>query len=107
MQKSGINKDRKSLHSITEIIKNPFNLFDDNIDKNILFNISTGKSASSDFLPALKSAGNHQKLNFISEYFSVSGRFKKQIRQNKILNFASQSVNKSLAKQRQEQESFS
>ena len=48
------------------------------------------------FLLTLKSEGSHQKLNFISECCSVSGRFEKPIRRNKIVNFASQSINKAL-----------
>lgn len=74
---------------------NPF----DGIDKNVLFNISTGKATSSDvtdFLLTVQSVGNQQKLNFISECCSVPGRFEKSIRRNKILNFAPQCVNKAL-----------
>ena len=60
-----------------------FNRFDDSIDKNSLFNISTGKAASShltDFLLTFKSEGSYQKLNFISECCTVSGRYEKPIR---------------------------
>ena len=46
LEKCKMKKDRKSLHSITETIKHTFNPFDDSIDKNSLFNISTGIAVS-------------------------------------------------------------
>lgn len=99
LQKSRIKKDKTNLHSIIETIKNTVNPFDNNIDTNVLFNISTGKAASpavTDFLLTVKSMGNQQKLTFISECNSVSGRFEKLISRNQILNFASQCTSKVL-----------
>lgn len=75
------------------------NPFDDTIDKDILFDISTGKAAPEnvvDFLLNVKAVGNQQKLNFISECSLDSERFDKPIRRNKILNFASHYTTKVL-----------
>ncbi|KAH9637765.1 hypothetical protein HF086_007794 [Spodoptera exigua] len=76
------------------------NPFDDTIDKDILFNISTGKATSkevADFLLNVKTAGYQQKLNFISECSSTPARFDKPIKRNKIYNFASQCMTKVLS----------
>ncbi|XP_049318490.1 uncharacterized protein LOC125780337 isoform X2 [Bactrocera dorsalis] len=69
------------------------NPFDETIDKNNLFNISTGKAASEDvgdFLLNVKATGEQQKLNFITECSTIPGRFDKAIKRNKILNFTSE-----------------
>lgn len=99
LQKNRIIKDQKSLHSIIEAINNTMNPFDDNIDKNVLFNISTGRAASenvTNFLQNIKEEGHKQKLNFISECCSVPGRFEKPISRNKIFNFASECITKTV-----------
>lgn len=100
LQRSKIKKDKKNLQSIIEAIKCTMNPFDDTIDKDTLFNISTGKAASkevTDFLLNVKTAGSQQKLNFISECSSTPGRFDKSIKRNKICNFASQCMTKVLS----------
>lgn len=97
LQKSKIQKDRKNVESIIQTIKSTMNPFDSNIDKNILFNISTGKAASSDvteFLINVKKNGNDQKSNFITECSSNSERFESPIKRNVILNFASECTTK-------------
>lgn len=99
LQKSKINKDNKNLQSIIQAIKNTMNPFDDNVDKNILFNISTDKAASENvakFLLNIKTEGHEQKLNFISECNSDSSSFEKPIKRNNILNFASEFATKVL-----------
>lgn len=73
-------------------MRNTLNPFSDvSIDKNVLFNISTGKAASTevcDFLINVK-AVNQQKLTFISDCNSIPGKFEEAIKRNKILNFHS------------------
>lgn len=76
------------------------NPFADTVDKDILFNISTGIAASkevADFLLNEKTAGYQQKLNFISESSSTPARFDKPIKRNKISNFAFQCMTKVLS----------
>ncbi|KAH9635594.1 hypothetical protein HF086_012263 [Spodoptera exigua] len=100
LQQSKIKKDKKNLNSIIEAIKCTMNPFDDTIDKDILFNISTGKATSkevADFLLNVKTAGYQQKLNFISECSSTPARFDKPVKRNKIYNFASQCMTKVLS----------
>lgn len=99
LQKSKIKKDKESLDSIIKAIREAMNPFDDAIDKKLLFNISTGKATSpevTDFLLNVKTAGNQQKLDFISDCSSTPDRFEKPIKRNKIINFASQCSTKVL-----------
>lgn len=75
------------------------NSFDDTIDKHFLFNVSKGKAASDDitnFLLTIKSIDSQQKLNFINQCNSKTGRFEKPITRNKILNFVSKCATKEL-----------
>ncbi|KAF2885473.1 hypothetical protein ILUMI_20701 [Ignelater luminosus] len=65
LQKSRIKKDKESLQSIIETIRNTLNSFDESIDENVLFNISTGKATSPevcDFLTNVKSKRQNSKL---------------------------------------------
>ncbi|CAH0555054.1 unnamed protein product [Brassicogethes aeneus] len=97
LEKNRIEKDNKTLSSILETIKKTMDPFDENLDKNILFNMSTGKAASSnvaDFLLNIKSLGHQLKLRFFSECFKDSLRFVKPIKRNNIHNFASDCVKK-------------
>ncbi|CAH2088517.1 unnamed protein product [Euphydryas editha] len=99
LQRSKIKKDKESLDSIIKAIKEAMDPFDDAMDKKLLFNISTGKATSpevTDFLLYVKTAGNQQKLDFISDCSSNPDRFEKPIKRNKIINFASQSSTKVL-----------
>ena len=99
LEKNQIEKDNKTLISILETIKKTMNPFDENLDKNILFNMSTGKAASSnvtDFLLNIKSLGHEQKLRFFSKDFEDPTRFVKPIKRNNIYNFASDCVKKTI-----------
>lgn len=97
LQQHQVKKDKLDLNRIITVINNSINPFHENIDKNSLFNISTGKAASqpiADFLLNITSIGNKQKMEFISECVKEPGRFVKPIRKNKILNFASDCIKK-------------
>lgn len=92
LQKNQIEKDNKTLNRIIETMKKTTNPFSENLDKNILFNMSTGKAASShvsDFLLNCKTLGHEQKLRFFSECSEDPTRFVKSIKRNVISNFAS------------------
>lgn len=87
-----IEKDNKTLNRIIETMKKTMNPFSENLDQNILFNMSTGKAASShvsDFLLNCKTLGHKQKLRFFSECSEDPTRFVKSIKRNVISNFAS------------------
>lgn len=99
LQKNRIVKDSKSLNNIVKTIKKTINPFSENVDKDSLFNLSTGKAASSnvtDYLLNVKSLGQEQKLNFFSECFEDSTRFVRSITRNKINNFALNCIKKSI-----------
>lgn len=99
LQKNRIEKDSKTLNSIVETIKKTMNPFSENVDKDSLFNLSTGKAASStstDYLLNVKSLGEEQKSKFFSECFEDSTRFVRPIPRNKMYNFASDCVKKSI-----------
>lgn len=98
LQKNRIEKDSKTLNSIVETIKKTMNPFSENVDKDSLFNLSTGKAASlnvTNYLLNVKSLGEEQKLKNFSECFEDSSRFVRRITRNKIHNFASDCVKKS------------
>ncbi|CAG4994332.1 unnamed protein product [Parnassius apollo] len=95
LQKNRIEKDSKTLNNIVKTM-NPFS---ENVDKDRLFNLSTGKAASSnvtDYLLNVKSLGQEQKLKFFSECSEDSTRSVRTISRNKINNFASDCVKKSI-----------
>lgn len=75
LQRSKIKKDRGSLDSIISAIKEAMNPFNDDIDKKLLFNISTGKATSpevTDFLLNVKTASNQNSKNQKNPKFCVS-----------------------------------
>lgn len=78
LQKRKIKKDKKNLDRITEAITDTMNPFDDTMDKDILFNISTDKAVSQEVAD----------FNFC--------KFDKPIKRNKTCNFASQCTAKVL-----------
>ncbi|VVC93252.1 unnamed protein product [Leptidea sinapis] len=89
----------KTLNNIIGTIKKTMNPFSENIDKNSLFNLSTGKAASlnvANFLLNVKSLGEEQKLKFFSECFEDSSRFVRPITRSKINNFASDCIKRSV-----------
>lgn len=99
LKKNRIEKDSKTLNSIVETIKKTMNPFSENVDKDSLFNLSTGKAASSNvtnFLLYVNSLGQEQKLKFFSDCFEDSTRFVRPITRNKIHNFASDCAKKSI-----------
>ncbi|CAH2109150.1 unnamed protein product [Euphydryas editha] len=70
LQENQIKKDKRHLNNIIETIKQVINPFEQNIDKDQMFNISTGKSASAhvtDFLLNISSLGSAKKNKFIVE----------------------------------------
>ncbi|CAG5017443.1 unnamed protein product [Parnassius apollo] len=75
------------------------NPFSKDIDTDSLYNISTGKAASmnvANWLLNIKPLGLEQKFNFFSECFEDSKRFVRPIKRDKIYNFASDCVKRSV-----------
>lgn len=83
LKKNRIEKNSNTLNSIVETIKKTINPFSEKVDKDSLFNLSTGKAASSNvtnFLLNVKSLGQEQK--FFSDFFEDSTRFVRPITRN-------------------------
>lgn len=93
-----IEKDSLHLHNFINILKqncNPFN--NENIEREFLYNIGTGRAASeevSDFLLNVEKNDNLLKEKFITECAESQDRFEQAIKLTKILNFASATAKK-------------
>ncbi|KAL4718512.1 hypothetical protein ACJJTC_002715 [Scirpophaga incertulas] len=76
-------------HCITHIKQN-MNPFSRDVDKDLLYNISTGQAVTIDienFLLNVETLGNKQREEFITECSADDERLEKVIKRNKILNF--------------------
>ncbi|KAK5637859.1 hypothetical protein RI129_000142 [Pyrocoelia pectoralis] len=99
LEKHNIKRDTKLLRNFIATFSKFMNPFDSSLDKNLLFNISNGKSASQNveqFLLNMESTGNELRDKFISECSESVDRFEKPITRVKILNFTSETVKKNL-----------
>lgn len=97
LQKNRLERDKKDLQKIIETLKNTINPFDKTIDHGLLFNLYSGRASASevgDFLLGVPQMGREQKIQFIENCSEIPGTFEKPIKQNKIVNFASQCVKK-------------
>lgn len=98
LQPHQITKDTQQLVRFIEHLKkniNPFN--SEELDKNFLFNISTGRAAPTEvaeFLLNIDQNGSELKEKFIDECSESEFRFEATISRVKILNFASGNVKK-------------
>ncbi|KAL4113704.1 hypothetical protein QTP88_017283 [Uroleucon formosanum] len=99
LEKSKIEKASSAVQKFIVIIKNYINPFDQSIDPNILFNILTGKGASTEttnFLLNVQIKGNELREKFISNCAIDSSRFEKPIEKQKILNFSQENIKKKI-----------
>lgn len=97
LEKSKIEKASSAVQKCVVIIKNYINPFDQTIDPNVLFNILTGKVASTEttnFLLNVQIKGNELREKFISNCAIDSSRFEKPIEKQKILNFSQENIKK-------------
>ena len=65
------------------MVKNALNPFDENIDKEKLYNLGTGKAFSSnteEFLLSIKTNGDNLRRNFIKECVEDPSRFERPIK---------------------------
>lgn len=78
-------------HKLTTFIEQGINPFDENLNSNNLFNLSTGKSASeatANFLLTSIESGMSQAEKFIDECIEDPSRFYRPIKRNQIINFS-------------------
>lgn len=100
LEKSKIEKASSAVQKFVVIIKSYINPFNQSIDPNILFNILTGKGASTEttnFLFNVQIKGNELHEKCISNCAIDSSRFEKPIEKQKILNFSQENIKKKLA----------
>lgn len=86
-----MKKSTKQLMDLIEIIVSNMNPFCENVDKEELFNISSGQATYTEitnFLLNIESIGNSQREQFILECSVNSDRFEKPIKRNNLLTFA-------------------
>lgn len=92
LEPHNIIKSNTRVQSLVDTIRKNLNPFDPTIDKSLLYNISTGKPASTEianFLLSVNTFGNQLKSDFIKECSESPDRFEKSIKLNKIMNFVS------------------
>lgn len=93
LKKNRIKKSKKQIDAFTEALNRRINPFVGNVDKNILFNISTGQAASkevTDFLLNVEITGESGKKLLIDTCSYDKNNFDKfVVKKNKILNFTS------------------
>lgn len=90
-----IKRDTKLLKTFINGFTKFMNPFDYSLDKNLLHNISNGKSASeniTNFLLDMESVGNQLREKFISECSVSPDRFNRPIQRVKICNFTSEAA---------------
>lgn len=95
LEPHNINKNRKKLDSLLQVFRSNGNPFDPKRDKDLLYNIGTGKSVSneiSDFLLNANVLGERLKSDFIVKCSESENHFESRMSLNKILNFASANI---------------
>ncbi|XP_072754742.1 uncharacterized protein [Anoplolepis gracilipes] len=94
-----IEKDKKALENIIIKIKENLNPFDNTIECEYLYNISTGRVVSNNtasFLLNANTLGKTKKNIFIEECNIDSSRFEQTIPRDTIHNFAAECIKKTL-----------
>lgn len=99
LEKHNIKRDTKLLKNFISSFSKFMNPFDSSLDKNLLHNISNGKSASENvekFLIGMESVGNDLREKFVIECSESADRFEKPIQRVKILNFTAEASKKKI-----------
>jgi len=90
----------KQIANFVEICEKNTNPFDQDLDKDNLFNIATTKPVPenvTDFLLNIEKNGDNLRKQFINECAADQNRFDKPIKKNQVLNFADAPKKKKLA----------
>ena len=97
-----IQKDNDSLNRIMAMVKDTLNPFDENNDKEKLYDLTTGKvvrSNTEEFMLSIKTNGENLCKNFIKECVENPSRFEKPIKKQKMYTFATESGKKKVKKE--------
>ena len=90
-------RDARDMNKMTESVLDMLNPFDPNINKDVLFNIKTGRKASPEaekYLLSVLTEGESKRDQFVSECEKDPTRFERAITRNFIVNFATDSFMK-------------
>lgn len=88
--KSSIDKSTEQLKKLIANIRENMDPFSSTLDRNYLFNISSGKAAKEDvaeFLLNVEKIGSEQREKFITECAEDGKRFESAIKRNKVYSF--------------------
>ena len=91
-RKSSIVRDQNCLSELKKVINESMNPFCKQLDREVLFNIKTGRQASSvvkHFLLNIREHGEEKRDKFVKQCQQDPGRFEKAISRVEIYNFAS------------------
>ena len=94
-----IQKD--SLNRIIAMVKDTLNPFDENVDKEKLYNLGTEKAVSSnteEFMLSIKTNRENLRRNFIKECVEDPPRFDRPIKKHKMYTFATEPGKKKVLK---------
>lgn len=97
LNKPRMERDKKDLEKIKEYICSTTNPFQKGVQKDVLFNLKTGKQASSNtehYLLNILSDGEEKRNDFVSDCAKDSSRFEKPIKRSKVINFAAENFQK-------------
>ena len=104
LRASKIIADCKNVKKLMNTFDNFLNPFSEELQKDRLFNLTTGKAASpevQEFLLSVNERGNEQHQKFRSECLHDPSRFKRPIKRNKMLTFSSTNARPKVAKEGQ------
>ena len=105
MSSTRVKRDARDLENICNSIREMINPFDASINKDVLFNIKTGRKAShaaDHYLLSVISEGECKRDTFINECNGDHNRFEKAITKSKIVNFTESFVKKNKSKKANE-----
>ena len=88
-----IKSDNLAVNKIISMLKETMNPFSNELDKENLYNIGTGKAASERterFLLNIEEIGKREQEKFIKECFDDPSRFEKPIKKQKLNTFAAE-----------------
>ena len=92
-------KNTRDLEKLLRSIQENMNPFSEEVNKDLLFNIGTGKSSkqeTAEFLLNVNKIGQKAREGFIIQCIKDPKRFEERIPRHKILNFANEGASYSL-----------
>ncbi|GBP70315.1 hypothetical protein EVAR_52334_1 [Eumeta japonica] len=91
LKSSRIRKSHQQVEKFTRTLQQYMNPFDNSLDADKLYNITTGEAAAqntTDFLLNVESRGETLRDNFITEVIERHARFQEPIKKNPVFTFS-------------------